>query len=1281
MALIPYKSAGDSLTAAEWNLIFAQQDALLTSFYAGMSPLFFNGEKGNVRKFYFFNPVAPDVNQFHPIVTISGSPFALNTLKDTGSFGFWRQQNDTAIANLINSLSVDPSSTPSPATSADYQVTRLVQPSQAAWYAAVYPENAYPGITMPVRLDLCMTVLKRGGNPITLAETNGSSDTANGAYESLGSIERQHQWDEVEIIVIGNISLPTGKYSLFRIHNFGKAPAVVNYGPATITVPAGGVKCLRKLANGTFLIGYNYFQQMVSGDPLFFTMLNCTNGGIANPINSCALGSSTGLLSSRNNYDLSKFWDMTSLYTNPSAPLLAPVALSTLIGDLLVTKGVFIVQHPTAGGALKLTFNGFAGLQALLSTAPTNASLTWSLNSSTGVVTVTRGGNLDGLQLDLLDIGTNLVNFLSGKQVYSPPTVGAAYANWSGFLKSISRHARLASSTSAPDMYGVTHASVAVDNTDNSTSANFTFMSTVQSLVNLFNQSSCALVSLQNFQIILTPFGPALLWQEVFTIVTGFVPSALVAPGDFLSLYVNPSSSTLIGQRGMLLSQMFPTNSYAPLNNPASNPAWHFPRTSRKYALARLVQHNLPDEPWNPTTFTPDTFGGVTIQNGYECGGAVVLIYAGARYGGTGYKVGDVLVPVGGTGTAATFQVTQLLPQFGTVQVVTLLSPGSYSTFPPSQFPGTIPGINVYVTGGSGDGQCVLTLIKVPHNFTVEPPNVKRFFEVKPAATEAVEPSQYPSLDKLQSRMGAQDSLPSYPGSWVDTTRIMLGRWLAGNQTDLALYKRALAEGGNVPTQQEQFDTSNATLMLPLQSEHYNLAASQGNGLPTIPARRSVAPIGRTTFTLDFTTMFLVDGGSGNSVSEVMTVVEANGRPIVQFTVTGVNGTGGVTSFGSVVVYPGNPIPLNAQQFDALNTPQRPFLCQGSSGSGCSIDVTSGDGSKLCFVPTYGPIVAPVPTTIPTPNDPNSTLAFNAFPRNAFFAWNGATPGGYDPVQAYFNSLGVTVQTVLPDGYGTPVVERVYDGSNYFDVQPPLYPDGAFYPQGFTPLFQYTCQAYRWITIDSARTLYSSLSVPFVINQTLLPLSFAIVAGIITGSAPSSPPLDIAGLYRLRKADFYINTSGAWTSTVPNGINCLGPLGGATRPWEWSISPFDIWEADLGVINASRYSFVGVNQWPAFLILLEGSQSLCVVISPYNLYYIDNAYASATLLNTLESAPPFVFYIDGTGGQNNYETMVQTTFQNAVMYTIPVDGAVNNNINPNSAGSSSVGAGSGSAGS
>ena len=67
MALISYKSAGESLTAYAWNSIFTAADALVTAYLNGLSPLLAQtGDNGSPRKFFFFNPVVPPAG-LHPL--------------------------------------------------------------------------------------------------------------------------------------------------------------------------------------------------------------------------------------------------------------------------------------------------------------------------------------------------------------------------------------------------------------------------------------------------------------------------------------------------------------------------------------------------------------------------------------------------------------------------------------------------------------------------------------------------------------------------------------------------------------------------------------------------------------------------------------------------------------------------------------------------------------------------------------------------------------------------------------------------------------------------------------------------------------------------------------------------------------------------------------------------------------------------------------------------------------------------------------------------------------
>jgi len=285
--------------------------------------------------------------------------------------------------------------------------------------------------------------------------------------------------------------------------------------------------------------------------------------------------------------------------------------------------------------------------------------------------------------------------------------------------------------------------------------------------------------------------------------------------------------------------------------------------------------------------------------------------------------------------------------------------------------------------------------------------------------------------------------------------------------------------------------------VLPCHCEQFNAVASLVAAQP--PATLNVPPQGNATFTLNFAAanILIVYGGSGHAVGDALNF---------NLQVAAVDANGAITA-----VSQNGPVVVNS--YDAYATPLRPF---DLDGAGATCDTASGDGSTLSFLPTYAPIGVQVPAACVSPAFYGVT---DIFPRNAFFAWNGATSGGADPVGDYLASLagGVTVEDTLPDSYGNPIAAQntfwfagsIYNGDPRFagvgysgNFTGPIATPG--YATGFDPSFQITAQTYRYLTIDTARTIFQYYSLPFQLNEQLLPLSFQTINGSLSAVATTT---------------------------------------------------------------------------------------------------------------------------------------------------------------------------------
>lgn len=386
--------------------------------------------------------------------------------------------------------------------------------------------------------------------------------------------------------------------------------------------------------------------------------------------------------------------------------------------------------------------------------------------------------------------------------------------------------------------------------------------------------------------------------------------------------------------------------------------------------------------------------------------------------------------------------------------------------------------------------------------------HIKRYFEFTPIAPDMVA-SPASRAKSTIARMGAFSRTADI---WSP-----FSYWL-GKITSLTYPTNATGGTASISTSSGWYAAnissvmSNATIsepipnVLPCQSEHFNSLASLINSQP--PMRYQIGKYGGTTFTLDFSAanIIIVNGGSGFTVGQALNF---------NLKVASVDGSGAITAVaqnGSVVV----------NSYDAYSTPVRPFALGGNA----TCDTSSGDGSALSFIPTFSPIGVPVP----------SGLTGTYWPRGTWFAWNGPTTGGADPVGSYLASLGMTIQSTLPDAYGTAQPVYAYDLQN----------DGSItntritgYGMGMDISFAAKASSYRWITIDSARTLYMALSMPFVLNSIQIPYKFVLenIAGTVTPTVSTSD----------QSHNYYLYDSN--TGGFDPNLNGRNPYYAAPSPW------------------------------------------------------------------------------------------------------------------------------------
>ena len=830
---IPYKNPGDSLTADEWNAIMTAMDALLANYWGGLSQVLSQGFSFG-KHFFFFNPVTPPAG-LHPLAYA-----ALSTVQaHPGLYmppGYYRQYNHAAITGLVGGLDKD-ADTPNNAFSPTFGVMRLALPSASYWWSTLFPEGGYgtysSGIITYLDLGMCLQVLKVLGYAVTFGTKTVLTPPR---LMANGQVEQVLPWDEINLMVSGNLAFPAdwNKYNFFKIHNFGRAAAVVTFdGAFAVTVAAGASQCVRRTGpGGTYTLGGKYYQTMLPGDPRFYnyTALDDSNGGIdpttGLPLYACAGPSvfqpmNLPLLAGQQlgrNFDLRQFINLASLYNG--AGLLASCGLSTLMGDLMVMQGAVLGVRYSAGGGVydnpakynvqQIPFTGFANITAFFASANPSYGVTWAYNASTGVITLTPASSTfwdSATKLDFTDMGANLIYFLTGalKLTLAPGamTITPAQGTFSRRQRSKAATTTTEYNWAAWTLDGtgyhwgnsqgknVSTAGLIADTADTVTSTTYSFMDTPQKLANIvLGINAGGVGSVSQITVTLTPCGPALTWTENYSIAAGFDP-VMLGITNASSMQIMVHSRTVTVARGQLITGCG-NNSWAPLSLTNFNPAWHYPRVPRCVGRQRTVNHNGANEPWQTATGSYTTQEPPNVINWYEWNpirqvsvattAAAVTIKAGFNY------LGPVEQPLAGERPYAADSTGLLLYR--------------------------------WLAAGATDAQAYLRA-----NYSAG------FFP-----------------------HGAAYSVNEF----------------------------ALIEG--------------AALELRCQAEQYNLCASEANALPATPAKHGFGNLGNSYFTLDFRSLFLVSGGTGYQVGDKLGP-QTYTAGTVTIQVTAVDANGGITGW------------------------------------------------------------------------------------------------------------------------------------------------------------------------------------------------------------------------------------------------------------------------------------------------------------------------------------------------------------------------------------------------
>ena len=1239
----------------------------------------------------------------------------------------------------------------------DFQVVRLVSPDPAAWYATVYPENgygAYASASWNLTLDICLQVLTRNVNGKNYAVTLGPTywiDQNVGA--GIGVPEMALPWEQAELFVVAGYTMfpdTWNKYNVFRIHNLSTGSATVVFGSgagnSTVTVPAGKVKCVRRdKPGGAYTTGYNYLQKMLPGDPRFFNFANfyslVANGQLNQYPKNTPLTNPLGILyfistqlATSKSLDATQFWDMGSLYTS----LFAPAQLSSLIGDLLVTKGKFLAVRWG-------TSSGHSG-GALLGT-----------NYVTSVTLAVDGTGGPGWTGGLGYAVGDLLQVVGG--VGTPVTISVNQTGPGGYISIAPGASGVVNqgnySTKPTSPVSVINIPNSVGHTGAGHGALFTLnfppplSPNINEAVPLqFNgfAGMAALLLQAN-----TAYGgstPGIVWS--FNNATGVLTLSLQVPGGgyvFVDL-VDVSTNLVAFLTGVTRWNYLGTPSPSPggyltTASPNPNPFLTFLNTFHRAlklkATTTTTAYHYYGYGWDGTTFTLGGIFTVNLTNAGTVGDSTDVPQVNYTFMDSVQKLADCLnamnnafvnvqniqlkltvfgpvllwqeiypigrgfdtAPLDLAGNAVSVKVSGsslivqraflLAPEFGNnafwpsidhlYRPTGLTDPYQWWTIPvfnatQIHFPRSdrlYAALRPVVHNGADEpwesyGGGTLITLNTGAFTTYEPPNIKRFFESKPIAPDSVQFDAAAENDETGVSMIGPVPPPLAASAFGDGTGINFANWFANiakGTLDFEAYLAAFGEaarGSGSP--------KNQVLQLPCQVEHYNLLASQVNGLPVTKAKIGITPpeTTGTYFTLDFSTAFLVSTGSGYQVGDQLGPNTGQAATIT-IQVSSVDVNGAITGWG---IAPGGETNYIAT-YSAYGTPQRPFASFAGTpchGTGATWDVAWGDGSKLNFVPAFY-----IFGVYSTPG---------YWPRSAFFAWNGATPGGKDPVSDYFGGL---VQSILPDGYATPVLNTILttvintDGSGLItDLSFSTSSDGS-YVTGHDPTTLLTAATYRWITVDAARTLYAAWGLPFVLNRQWVPYSFHTVVGTPTYQIPlPGPGFGYSQSGSITLCGFVPDMAGQW---VGGPVAALSHVHYAPIPYFLNVGcvplQIPVITCDFGVLN----QFVGPNNGAvvpaASLVWLENSADLCAVCVPVNCVYDDPNFVMSNLAAALasggggdtiqltggiiplnytgdiEGMSPEVQVMDGTGGENAYEQVITTNLANARLVTFSVD--------------------------
>lgn len=1207
--MIPYLNPGDPLAAAQWAALFQAADAVLTNALGGLSAVL-AASMGNGLS----SPAGQSIDSqfdrgfffFDPLSVAPASlhpavPFFLShywgNVQGPQQVMFLRQYNHAAVTALVNGLTTN-------STSQTYGVALLAKPSWATWSAAVYPDGfaGYSTANMFSGTTPADNILDCSLGVIRVA-VGGAKYAV--TFKDVTTAEHAQPLKPIDVFINANLTwddVNWDKYSIVRAHNCGRNPAAI-FGA---TIAPGASRCFRKIS-GVWQAQGNYFHWMHPGDGRFLKLRSIGNdasganeaGGTSPLFFPSIIADIFSLALGFSTSNFGRYFDPLKFWD--ASPILNNASYQPTGAEKAPPAGGYFA--PAAAGSLLGDLMVHRGKVMAFQGNSNHPMFSFAGFGSLSAALAAAGVGTRAITQDISAV-TGAPGSVTNLEIYA--------ANW----HLVDLTCPLATFLTA----GVP--AVVVGSSQTSAPKSLTLPWLVFGAVDLQPATATTGYSYQNYAI-----------DDGGNFYTTTTVNVSV---------LNHSSTSALKK-----------NVFLPTQSVASVAAW----------LATICQAGGMLQTQNVQVLS--TAFGAVLQ--WDEIWPVDATFTAIFTDWATVKVFTTKVVLDqSAGTALRVTRTVFLndtPQAGSAAVFPPRAPAS--KFSRWNYPridqlcqmqrfflhatADAPFMPDWSANFSGSHYASAKFVSALYPCYNDPLStdqwntVTSFYETKPIGVDVPAGNHtYPKTGI--SRMGAWTPDTDAWGpfaAWVGGAGSF--NWSVAPDLSGAVSSVSLL-GGNLIANLESSGAASSSQVtpnaLPCQAEHFNAIASLINGQPPMkvnPDRLAFAGSGRvgTAYTLNFAAanIIITNGGSGHSVGDSLNF---------NLKVGSVDSHGGITSVmqnGAVIV----------NTHDAYSTPRRPFSLDGGSAT---CDTAVGDGSQLSFLPNYTPIGVATP--------PSGTWA-TAWPRNAFFAWNGPTPGGADPVGTYLATLagGTAVQSSLPDNYGTPMPLYEYMMEPSGNITSTTISGYAF---GCDAAFQIQASTYRWITIDAARVIYNAFSAPFSLNQTCLPMKWAPtnIAGTLTSTTSNTGMAGSGGdmgAVNSWVADFFTDPAGNWLRTYDSANLCAAsspcaepfryvvnngdsltaveaygfPYGEftptkaafyantffPTGPWSGTLPWRDLSYAWLfgGPTGPLKfYLAVNLPQKPlwgrsAAVFLREGLPDLCVMALPQNAIYYDTAWA------------------------------------------------------------------------